>query len=399
MIRPDRGPDRQPDLPEVVRPRVRLGSAGRLAVAVVMIAWLIGWTAVPTSGASVTVVSHGPRTQPVVALTFDDGIGAANCRRILAILVADRVPATFFPLAEAMELDPAFWHLVAGAGYPVGNHTLSHPQMPQLALAAQVHQIEAGRTLAESILGRPLLAVFRPPYGAYDSDTLTAASTAGYKTVLLWDTSDRDTSPKGHEPAMLAAGELGTNGSIVLLHCGPNATPYLLQPLIDSYRSRGFRFVTIPKLLGLPWSPGSTSAVTPSQILDGLSALPATSTGGPVTGPNGYVAPASSPTPSIQPTPTSQPTPTTQPAPSVQPTLTPSPQSSPASSAAGSSAVSLTQPGSAPGGATPPPGTPRPTDDAGSVAVALVGLTTLVAGAIVLLGVARRPRRRQSDRP
>ena len=256
------------------------------------------WTESAVAG-SVVVVSHGPRTTHEIALTFDDGVSPANCRRILAILVGESVPATFFPLAEAMRLDPAFWRLVGEAGDPVGNHSLTHPQMPGLDLAGQVRQIAFARALEESILGRPVLDVFRPPYGAFDAATLTAAAETGYPTVLTWDQSDRDTSPTGHEPAMLAAAELGGNGSVILLHCGPNATPWLLRPLIDFYRSRGFRFVTIPEMFGIPWEAGPTSRISPTAILAGLSGLPASSSGGPITGPNGWVAPAGSSPPVV----------------------------------------------------------------------------------------------------
>jgi peptidoglycan-N-acetylglucosamine deacetylase len=263
-----------------------------LAVACLALGLIGGPWIEPVAAGSVDVVSHGDPTEREIALTFDDGVSPANCRRILAILVDEVVPATFFPLAEAMRLDPAFWRLVGQAGYPVGNHTLTHPQMPGLDRAAQVQQIETARVLEESILGRPALDVFRPPYGAYDAATLSAASIAGYPTVLTWSQSDRDTSPTGHEPAMLAAAELGGNGSIVLLHCGPNATPYLLRPLIEFYRAAGYRFVTIPEMLGIPWNPGPTARVSPSKILDGLTPLPPSSSGGPITGPNGWTPPA-----------------------------------------------------------------------------------------------------------
>jgi len=251
----------------VRRRLARLAVAG-LGLGVLSLGLVGGRWIQPAAAGSVVVVSHGDPDAHEIALTFDDGVSPANCRRILAILVDEAVPATFFPLAEAMRLDPAFWRLVGRAGYPVGNHSLSHPQMPDLDLSAQVRQIETARVLGESILGRPALDVFRPPYGAYNAATLSAASIAGYPTVLTWSQSDRDTSPTGHEPAMLAAGELGGNGSVILLHCGPNATPYLLRPLIAFYRSAGYRFVTIPQMLGIAWSQGPTAKVTPSQILD-----------------------------------------------------------------------------------------------------------------------------------
>jgi hypothetical protein len=95
------------------------------------------------------------------------------------------------------------------------------------------------------------------------------------------------------------AAEQGTNGSVVLMHCGPNVTPYLLPDVIASYRARGFRFVTVAQLLGVPWSAGPTRVVTPKEILRGLAPLPAGPLGGPVTGPHGYVPPRTSAPPAV----------------------------------------------------------------------------------------------------
>lgn len=320
--------------------------------------------------ASVSVVSQGNPAIHDIALTFDDGVSPANCRRILAILVDEQVPATFFPLAQAMRLDPAFWRLVVQAGYPVGNHSLTHPQMPDLDLAGQVHQIEAARALEDSILGRASLDVFRPPYGAYNAITLAAAATAGYPTLLTWSESDRDTSPTGHEPAMLAAAELGGNGSVILLHCGPNATPYLLRPLIEYYRSRGFRFVTIAQMFGLTWSPGPTSAVTPATILDGLSALPATSSGGVITGPNGWSPP---------------PTPRTTPDRSSAVRRTASAPASDSGSSTATAGAQAVVPARPTPGAPVAPVAPVGGSNAGWLVVALLGLASVAGGLALVL--------------
>jgi peptidoglycan-N-acetylglucosamine deacetylase len=323
----------------------------------------------PAQDPLATVVSHGSRAANEIALTFDDGVSPANCRRILAILVGESVPATFFPLAEAMRLDPAFWRLVGEAGDPVGNHSLTHPQMPGLDLAGQIRQIALARTLEESILGRPVLDVFRPPYGAFDAATLAAAAETGFPTVLTWDQSDRDTSPTGHEPAMLAAAELGGNGSVILLHCGPNATPWLLGPLIEFYRNRGFRFVTIPEMFGIPWDAGLRSRISPATILAGLSALPASPSGGPITGPNGWVAPVGS-SPPVVPVSVRSPAPARSPA-------------TPAGAAASGSARSSGSPLSEGPIAAQAPGQ-------GDEPLALAGLAGLVLLGLGLLAIAAR---------
>ena len=349
-------------------PAIRAGFVAGLLATV-----LSGVLALAVQAGSVVVVSHGSPDEHEIALTFDDGVSPANCRRILAILVEQQVPATFFPLAEAMRLDPAFWHLVGQAGYPVGNHSLTHPEMPDLDQAAQVQQIETARVLAESILGRPTLDVFRPPYGAYNADTLSAAAQAGYSTVLTWSDSDRDTSPTGHEPAMLAAAELGGNGSVILLHCGPNATPYLLEPLIDFYRARAYRFVTIPQMLGIAWNPGRTAPVSPVQILDGLAGLPPAPSGGPITGPNGWSLPPGS-------RPVGSPGATRTAASSPLPGTRQSTPSSPAEASDGSAPTAQI-------GA--PPAAPRRLVLAGLFMVAFLGLGSL-GGAIALVVRSRR---------
>ena len=59
------------------------------------------------------VVSHGPRDQKVIALTFDDGWSTPRCHKILEILVLEKVPATFFPNALYVRQHPD-----SGSGSP-----------------------------------------------------------------------------------------------------------------------------------------------------------------------------------------------------------------------------------------------------------------------------------------
>ena len=338
-------------------------------------------TQVQAQAPSVRVISHGDRGQPLIALTFDDGISPANCRRILATLVKQDVPATFFPFAEAMTLDPAFWRLVAAVGDPVGDHTYSHPQLPRLGLIAQVTEIDRGRRVAEKILGRPLLRVFRPPYGAYNATTLSAAAQAGFPTVLLWDVSDRDTSRHGTITQMRAAAEMGTNGSVVLLHCGPNATTYLLADVIAYYRARGFRFVTIPELLGLPWASGPTRAVTSEEILGSVTPLPALPSGGPITGPNGYSPPPIEPTSSPRATP-------------VQPTPGATSSPSPVATASSPAASDVPAASGGPVASDVPSATDPTADRTALTGVAIVIGLAILAAAGGAVSIARRSRRR-----
>ncbi|MDQ6793318.1 MAG: polysaccharide deacetylase family protein [Chloroflexota bacterium] len=295
--------------------------AANVNAALFLVLLAVGGNAATVEAASATarVVSHGSRAVPTIALTFDDGSSPQNCRRILAELVAQGVPATFFPMAAALHLDPAFWRLVAKAGYPIGDHTVTHPHMPRLGYAAQLRQLTRSRALVESMLGRPMLDVFRPPYGEYNRTTQAAAAAAGFATLLLWDIDPRDWSRKDTMDQKLAAAEQGMNGSVVLLHCGPNATPYLVRDLIAFYRRHGFQFVTVPTLLGLAWDPGPTESVSPNEILGGLPPLPPSPLGGSIVDINGKYPPDPSGPPPGLPSAT----------PSASPSVTASPSSPP----------------------------------------------------------------------
>jgi peptidoglycan/xylan/chitin deacetylase (PgdA/CDA1 family) len=211
------------------------------------VALSVSLTATPVGAAA--IIRHASRAAPVVALTFDDGWSPVVVRQILAILVENGVPATFFPYASAMRRSPSVWAAVAAAGYPVGNHTVSHRSLPRLPSAVIRHEICGFRAMADPVLGGPSIDWFRPPYGHWSPRVAAIAAECGYRHVLLWDVDAHDW---GSTRAMTVAvrASAGENGSIVLMHAGPASTPSVLQHIIDGYRARGFEFVTVPQLLG-----------------------------------------------------------------------------------------------------------------------------------------------------
>jgi len=371
------------------RTRVGWRTAGLALALVAFLTMPAGAAPAAAAATRTVVVSNGPRTLPRVALTFDDGVSPQNCRRILAILDARGIHATFFPLADAMRADPAFWRLVVASGDPIGDHTLTHPQMPTLTEAQQFDQIDIARRLAEAISGAPPLRVFRPPYGAYSAATLTAASAAGFSTVLLWDVSDRDTSPHGTVAEMLDAAESARNGSVILMHCGPNATPHLLGPLPDDLAARGLRPVTVPAMLGLDWTPASADPMpSTAEILGGLSPLPVESSGGLIVGPNGIGSMTFAPSAAPSSRPSSPPA-STPPASASQP---PASSATPAASAAAVLPAASASPAPSPEAAAPPSGSQVPPPDLPIALAAVLALVALAALVIVAIGLARSRR-------
>lgn len=283
---------------------------------------ILALAAVTTSSTTIAltparVVYHGPRTAKVVALTIDDGYGIANCRAVLRILVENRVPATFFPNAMYVRWNPAFWRRVAQLGFPIGNHTTHHDiPFTRDAYARMVAEFRTDRRIVEAITGVPMIGVARTPGGAISARVRVAAAASGYPILLNWDVSFAD-SARGAggrylpDAAYYRQAIRGIRGSVILAHCGPAVEPRILLRVIRYYRARGYEFVTVNRLLGIP-GPEPFASPTPTPVPTPAPTEP------PTTAPT--EPPTTAPTEPPTPAPTAEPT---QPQPAEPPTTPP----------------------------------------------------------------------------
>jgi peptidoglycan/xylan/chitin deacetylase (PgdA/CDA1 family) len=211
----------------------------------------LGCSDIPAGTRPAAVVSHGSRSKKVVALTFDDGYGPVNTIKILELLERNHVNATFFPTGRALQLYPEVFRQIVSAGFPIGDHTFDHHDMAGLCFATQVRELTRQQAMAQEVLGITPMPIMRPPFGSRDALTPYAAQAAGDVRVILWDVDTRDWSGISAWRVYKRA-IVGGNGSIVLMHTFPEATADALTRIIASYRQRGFEFVTIGQLLGIP---------------------------------------------------------------------------------------------------------------------------------------------------
>ncbi len=95
----------------------------------------------------------GSAGKKVVALTFDDGPGPST-PQILAVLERYHVPATFFEIGEEITEYPQYTEMLAAAGYPVENHTWTHPDLTTIATSDYVDQIDQTQNEIRELTGR-----------------------------------------------------------------------------------------------------------------------------------------------------------------------------------------------------------------------------------------------------
>jgi peptidoglycan/xylan/chitin deacetylase (PgdA/CDA1 family) len=187
-----------------------------------------------------------PERPRLAVLTFDDGPYPVETPALAAVLARLHAPADFFFIGNDSSRQVGIARRLAGAGFEVGNHSLTHPEMPLLAYDAQLAEVNGGAAAVRAATGRAP-AYFRPPHGSFNADTLKAAGEAGEK-VALWDVDPGDwRSLSADEIADLAIDQARAP-AVILLHDGKDATIDALPRIVEAYRRAGFEFVTLSEL-------------------------------------------------------------------------------------------------------------------------------------------------------
>lgn len=211
-----------------------------------------------------------------LVLTFDDGPDPEFTPQIIEELQRLQAPAAFFVLGEQAVRYPRLIARLAAAGFEIGNHSYTHPDLGAVGEQHGLLEVNATQRAIEAILGRSTL-LFRPPYNA-DSQPETAAQVrpvelAGrlnYITVgenidpTDWNLKiqDPDGTLRRRTGADIAQSVIrdvesragtGEEGNVILLHDAGgdrSATVEALGLMIPELRRRGYQFVSLAELLG-----------------------------------------------------------------------------------------------------------------------------------------------------
>jgi peptidoglycan/xylan/chitin deacetylase (PgdA/CDA1 family) len=184
-----------------------------------------------------------------IALTFDDGPGPYT-PQVLSVLQRTHAPATFFEVGVLEKYFHASTAQIVAYGYPIGDHTETHAPMSELSRKLQQQQL-LEQTAAIGDYGAPFPRLFRPPYGLWNSATL--ALLKRYRMLMvLWTVDTNDYQLPGVKAIVDAAVGGAKPGAIILMHdAGGNRTETIaaLPQIIRKLRRRGYKLVTVPRLL------------------------------------------------------------------------------------------------------------------------------------------------------
>ncbi|WP_373311897.1 polysaccharide deacetylase family protein [Streptomyces aurantiogriseus] len=178
-----------------------------------------------------------PTRHRVVFLTIDDG--AEKDPEFLRMTTELRIPYTAFLSDYLVKDDYGYFEKMQSTGVALNNHTLHHPYLPGLSYRGQKREICGMQDVIEKRYGRRP-ALFRPPFGNYNRDTLRAAKACGVKYAPLWNAEvfadhweyregDRDLHP----------------GDIVLSHFrgraeGAGTMPDMVRRFLNKVTEKGY---------------------------------------------------------------------------------------------------------------------------------------------------------------
>lgn len=192
-----------------------------------------------------------PTTDKVVALSFDDGPDPRWTPAVLDLLRSHGAHATFFMVGEHALGHRDLVADVLAEGDEIGNHTMTHPHLPDLSRAEIRHEIRGGESAIVEA-GAPTPSLFRPPIGLTDERVAAETRAIGERAVFWRMCVERFVN---HQPVQAGVDQMLQRvrpGMVILAHDGGipdrGRTMQALPALLDGLVARGYQIVTVSEL-------------------------------------------------------------------------------------------------------------------------------------------------------
>jgi peptidoglycan/xylan/chitin deacetylase (PgdA/CDA1 family) len=190
-----------------------------------------------------------------LALTFDDGPHPRHTPRLLELLAAKDVRATFFVVGRRVRRYRDVLARIAGAGHEIGNHGDHHVPLSLLPAPLIRRELAVCGTLVERVAGRRP-RFMRPPMGWINDLVLRTAREMGYEPVI-GSIHPQDSRQPGLETILRRVRRRVEPGAILILHDGGwrvaadrGQTVEAVDILTDELLAEDWRFETLSELTG-----------------------------------------------------------------------------------------------------------------------------------------------------
>ena len=175
-----------------------------------------------------------------VYLTFDDGPVPGVTDKVLDILSAYQIKATFFCIGDNVVKHNNLFSRIQNEGHAIGNHTFHHLNGWKTENALYVNDVFACAEKVETQL-------FRPPYGRIGFNQIQELKK--HFTIVMWDvlSGDFDTTIDADACYQNVVNNVD-DGSVIVFHDSLKALDRVLPALpkvIDTLLAQGYYFEPI----------------------------------------------------------------------------------------------------------------------------------------------------------
>ncbi|HET6986536.1 MAG TPA: glycosyltransferase [Kribbella sp.] len=195
-----------------------------------------------------------------IALTFDDGPDPVWTPRVLDLLKAQHVKATFFVVGTAVAAHPELARRIVAEGHQIAVHTFTHANLSTAAGWRRSLELRQSQLILAGATGVST-TLLRPPYSSApdaltdrDWQSIEQTRKAGYLTVLSTQDSE-DWRRPGTTKVIANSMPRGTAGQVLLMHDAGgdrSQTVAALAKMLPVLKARGFTFATVSDAVGLP---------------------------------------------------------------------------------------------------------------------------------------------------
>lgn len=193
----------------------------------------------------------GSPSEKTLYLTFDEGYENGYTPQILDILKANDVKAAFFVTGHYLKSQPELIKRMVDEGHIVGNHSDSHPSLPDISDEKIKEELRLVEQAYEELTGRKGMKYLRPPMGEYSERTLALTRELGYHNIF-WSMAFVDWVPMPGGPEEAYQSVMGNlhNGALILLHAVSKDNTEALDRILKDVKAQGYTFKTLDDLAG-----------------------------------------------------------------------------------------------------------------------------------------------------
>ncbi len=195
----------------------------------------------------IKAINYGRVSEKLIAITFDDG-PHKHTEELLKVLEKYNAKATFFIIGRNARQYPDIVKQIFEKGHQLGNHTFNHsssfPWKKTDAIKLEINEV--AKTLNDITGISP--TIFRPPFGITNPPIARALEDIEIQPVG-WSVRSLDTVKSSAEKINKRISKRIKPGAIILLHDYTSFVVQVLEQILSEYTKKGYKFVTIEKLL------------------------------------------------------------------------------------------------------------------------------------------------------